>query len=59
MEEEINNNLNSENQLYTNKGEVDSNIKELKQLVKNLGLNIINVNRLDYYSNTIPIRCFL
>ena len=30
MEEEINNNLNSENQLYTNKGEVDSNIKELK-----------------------------
>lgn len=58
MEEEINNNLNSENQLYTNKGEVDSNIKELKQLVNNLGLNIINVNRLDYYSNTIPIGAF-
>ena len=58
MEEEINNNLNSENQLYTNKGEVDSNIKELKQLVNNLGLNIINVNRLDYYSNTIPVGAF-
>lgn len=59
MEEEINNNLNSQNQLIDNQiKEEKSNIREIKQLVGSLGFSLIDVNRLDYFSNTIPLGAF-
>ena len=59
MEEEINNNLNSQNQLIDNQiKEEKSNIREIKQLVGRLGFSLIDVNRLDYFSNTIPLGAF-
>ena len=59
MEEEINNNLNSQNQLIDNQiKEEKSNIREIKQLVGSLGFSLIDVNRLDYFSNTIPLGSF-
>ena len=63
MEEEINNNnINSQNQLIdsnNNKNKEDkSNIQQIKQLVDSLGYSLIDINRLDYYSNTIPLGAF-
>ena len=59
MDEEINNNLNSQNQLIDNQiKEEKSNIREIKQLVGSLGFSLIDVNRLDYFSNTIPLGAF-
>lgn len=59
MEEGINNNLNSQNQLIDNQiKEEKSNIREIKQLVGSLGFSLIDVNRLDYFSNTIPLGAF-
>ena len=59
MEEEINNNINSQNQLIDNQiKEEKSNIREIKQLVGSLGFSLIDVNRLDYFSNTIPLGAF-
>ena len=59
MEEEINNNLNSQNQLIDNQiKEEKSSIREIKQLVGSLGFSLIDVNRLDYFSNTIPLGAF-
>jgi succinate-acetate transporter protein len=63
MEEEINNNnINSQNQLIdsnNNKTKEDkSNIQQIKQLVDSLGYSLIDINRLDYYSNTIPLGAF-
>ena len=59
MEEEINNNLNSQNQLIDNQiKEEKSNIREIKQLVGSLGFSLIDANRLDYFSNTIPLGAF-
>ena len=63
MEEEINNNnINSQNQLIdsnNNKIKEDkSNIQQIKQLVDSLGYSLIDINRLDYYSNTIPLGAF-
>lgn len=59
MEEEINNNLNSQNQLIDNQiKEEKTNIREIKQLVGSLGFSLIDVNRLDYFSNTIPLGAF-
>ena len=59
MEEEVNNNLNSQNQLIDNQiKEEKSNIREIKQLVGSLGFSLIDVNRLDYFSNTIPLGAF-
>ena len=59
MEEGINNNLNSQNQLLDNQiKEEKSNIREIKQLVGSLGFSLIDVNRLDYFSNTIPLGAF-
>ena len=56
------NNFNSKAQIIDKKKENEtltpSNIKELNQLVQSLGWRLINVNRLDYYSNTIPIGAF-
>ena len=57
--EEDNNIFNSQTQIIdTKKEENKSNIKELNQLVNGLRWKIINVNRLDYYSNTIPLGAF-
>ena len=59
MEENNNNNFNSQTQIIDNKKDEDkSNFKELDYLVRSLGWNLIYVNRLDYYSNTIPIGAF-
>lgn len=63
MEEEINdNNINSQNQLVdsnNNKSKEDkSSIQQIKQLVGSLGYSLIDINRLDYYSNTIPLGAF-
>ena len=63
MEEEINNNnINSQNQLIdsnNNKNKEDeSNIQQIKQLVGSLGNSLIDINRLDYYANTIPLGAF-
>ena len=59
MEEGINNNFNSQNQLIDNQiKEEKSNIREIKQLVGSLGFSLIDVNRLDYFSNTIPLGAF-
>ena len=62
MIENEDNNFNSKAQIIDKKKENEtltpSNIKELNQLVKSLGWRLINVNRLDYYSNTIPIGAF-
>ena len=58
--EENNNNLNSEAQFIddTKKDEVNSNYKQLKQLIDHLEYYLLNINRLDYYSNTIPLGAF-
>ena len=64
MEEEINNNINSQNQLIDsinnkNKEEKEkSDVRQIKQLVNSLGFSLIDINRLDYYSNTIPLGAF-
>ena len=62
MIENEDNNFNSKAQIIDKKKENEtltpSNIKELNQLVQSLGWRLINVNRLDYYSNTIPIGAF-
>ena len=62
MIENEDNNFNSKAQIIDKKKENEtltpSNIKELNQLVQRLGWRLINVNRLDYYSNTIPIGAF-
>ena len=59
MEENNNNNFNSQTQIIDNKKDEDkSNFKELDYLVRSLGWNLIYVNRLDYYSNTIPLGAF-
>ena len=66
MEEEINNNINSQNQLIDSnnnkikeeKEKEKSNIQQIKQLVNSLGFSLIDINRLDYYSNTIPLGAF-
>ena len=62
MLENEDNNFNSKAQIIDKKKENEtltpSNIKELNQLVQSLGWRLINVNRLDYYSNTIPIGAF-
>ena len=57
--EENNNNFNSTTPIIDNKKEEDkSNFKELDYLVRSLGWNLLYVNRLDYYSNTIPLGAF-
>ena len=62
MIENEDNNFNSKAQIIDKKKENEtltpSNIKELNQLIQSLGWRLINVNRLDYYSNTIPIGAF-
>ena len=62
MIENEENNFNSKAQIIDKNKEKEtltpSNIKELNQLVQSLGWRLINVNRLDYYSNTIPIGAF-
>ena len=42
----------------TKKEETKSNIKELNQFINSLQWRLININRLDYYSNTIPLGAF-
>jgi len=37
----------------------DLNILKINKLVVNTGLNIMIVNRLDYYGNSIPLGDFL
>ena len=58
--EENNNNLNSQAQFIddSKKDENNSNFKQLKQLIDNLEYYLLNINRLDYYSNTIPLGSF-
>ena len=62
MIENEDNNFNSKAQIIDKKKENEtltpSSIKELNQLIQRLGWRLINVNRLDYYSNTIPIGAF-
>lgn len=60
MEEEINDNINSKNPIIVsnNNKEAQGNTRELKQLVGSLGFHLLDVNRLDYYSNTIPLGAF-
>ena len=60
MEEEINDNINSKNPIIVNNNnkETQGNTKELKQLVGSLGFHLLDINRLDYYSNTIPLGAF-
>ena len=60
MEEEINGNTNSKNQIIINNNnkEDQTNIRQLKQLVGSLGFHLLDINRLDYYSNTIPLGAF-
>jgi len=60
MEEEINDNTNSKNQIIINNNnkEDQTNIRQLKQLVGSLGFHLLDINRLDYYSNTIPLGAF-
>ena len=62
MIENEDNNFNSKAHIIDKNKEKEtltpSNIKELNQLVQSLGWRLINVNRLDYYSNTIPIGAF-
>lgn len=55
------NNLNSQAKIILDnntKEPNNSNIKEINQLINNLRFDILNINRLDYYSNTIPIGSF-
>ncbi len=58
--EENNNNLNSQAQLMDDnkKDEDNMNLKQLKQLIDSLDYHLLNINRLDYYSNTIPLGAF-
>lgn len=40
------------------KQNIDQNVENIKYLVNKLGYSLINVNRLDFYANSIPIGAF-
>ena len=62
IESQDNNNINSKTKIIDQKKEQEtpnkSNIEEINKLIQSLAYKLINVNRLDYYSNTIPIGAF-
>ena len=58
MEEDDNNFISQSKNIDKKKEENNLSFHEISQLVQSLKWNLINVNRLDYYSNTIPIGAF-
>mgnify|MGYP002626800657 CR=1 FL=1 len=60
MEEDNNNIINSQAKIIDDKNnsQNNSNLKEINDLIQSLGWRILTINRLDYYSNTIPLGAF-